>query len=187
MFKSNKVLLLGAGGMLGTHISYVWNRDSSSNSELIVSTERFTRNDELLDYLSQMEPRALINCIGCLNGNPEEQSRVNGDFPRVMADWCEKNKSGLIHISTNAVFAQHPTRFWIPTDALNPITPYERSKALGEDPRAYVLRVSFIGKSPKKVGIYDRLCKDEPFTDRDRKSTRLNSSHNVPSRMPSSA
>ena len=43
------------------------------------------------------------------------------------------------------------------------------------------------GSSDKTAEIADRLQKEHPTIVRDRKSTRLNSSHTLASRMPSSA
>jgi len=74
----------------------------------------------------------------------------------------------MVHISTNAVFAPHPTRLWLPGDKPKPSTPYENAKLYGEDPRAYIIRSSFVGVStgPPR-GVLDAMLRGEPFWDRD--------------------
>ena len=153
--------------MLGTHLVKLASHDRVLKKNLVASNEKFNDNITLLHCLSKIKPASVINCIGYKGDDPVEHFRVNGCLPRVMADWCEKHNALFVHISTNAVFPASETRKWRPADNIQPQSPYEISKAFGEDPRAYVVRASFIGRSSKKGnGLFNKLLSGEPYYDR---------------------
>lgn len=159
-------MVLGAAGMLGAHVVKAFHEDKNHFTVILHAEERFSNSNALEDYLSTLAPSSVINCMGYLGNEPGKHFHVNGCLPRVIADWCEKNRALFIHISTNAVFSADETRHWYPHDRTNPITPYEISKAFGEDPRAYIIRASFIGKSPKGLGLLHNLCLGKPYLNR---------------------
>ncbi len=165
MSRSSRVLLLGSRGLLGSHLAVAL-RDRGVGSILEHSAPRFNREDEIREYILNHNPTTVVNCIGYTGPEAAEHDRVNGRFPRVMGDCCHSLGALFIHVSTNAVFAPDEERLWLPSDPVAPRTPYEVSKVSGEDPRAYIIRASFIGASPKGVGIYDRLRQGLPFVDR---------------------
>ena len=71
-----------------------------------------------------------------------------------------------MHISTNAVFSANENRLWGIQDHLSPLSHYEKSKALGEDPRSYVVRASFVGTCGRNRGIFDKLLTGNSYLDR---------------------
>jgi len=166
MSQSNKVVILGAGGLLGTHVVKAFERFSPNLNVTSQTNERFSNSVDITSYLSNLEPATVINCMAHLGADPMLNLLVNACLPRCIADWCERHDSLCVHISTNAVFAPDEEYFWNIHDPLAPETPYEISKAFGEDPRAYVIRTSFIGNHPRGQGVYDRLCSGMPFVDR---------------------
>lgn len=87
-------------------------------------------------------------------------------FPHRLARWCAESRRLCVHISTNAVFPSDESRIWLPEDAPNPDTPYARAKAEGEDPRQYIVRASFLGKSPRGTGLFDALMAGKPYEER---------------------
>lgn len=166
MSKSSEVLVLGAGGLLGSHLVRVLASDQSRSWNICESRDHFTHSGSLLAYLRRVDPLSIVNCIGYKGADSAEHYRINGCLPRVLADWCWGNGRLLIHVSTDAVFPSDPNRRWLPSDPIAPRTPYEISKAFGEDPRGYVIRATFLGESPKGTSLFDRMRRGEPFQDR---------------------
>jgi dTDP-4-dehydrorhamnose reductase len=64
MSRSNKLLILGANGLLGTHVIKAV-QCYSNNLELVVQKkEHFVSINDTLNYLSAVNPAAVINCLG---------------------------------------------------------------------------------------------------------------------------
>lgn len=130
------------------------------------SNVRFDRGTDLEAYILRNAPTTVVNCMGYAGSEDKEHLLVNACFPRVIADVCVSLKSLSMHISTNAVFSADESRFWLPSDRTDPSTAYEISKRMGEDPRTYVVRASFIGQSFDGRGLFGRLRRGEPYFNR---------------------
>lgn len=165
MSRFSKVLLLGSRGLLGSHVEAAL-RNKAIFPVVEPPDHRFAGGQDVRRYVLGHGPTTVINCIGYTGPNPLEHYRVNGWFPRIMGDCCQSLGILFVQVSTNAVFAPDLERRWLPSDPLDPGTPYEISKALGEDPRAYVIRASFIGASPKGHSLFDRLRKGMDYVNR---------------------
>lgn len=163
MSPSADILVLGANGTLGSHVVHALEQ-AQLGRVLAHTAPLFTGPQSLKDYLEAHRPKVVLNCIGYLGADPAEHYRINGCLPRALADWCH-TRAFAVHISTNAVFAAHPDRLWKPDEPLSPSTPYETSKAFGEDPRLYVVRVSFIGQSGRGKNLWERLKAGAPYKD----------------------
>lgn len=165
MSASNKVLILGAAGLLGSHVA----RAISELDGFAIqhhTQERFSTASNLRDYLSRFDGLTVVNCIGYKGADPAQHFLINGCLPRALADWSDAEGALNIHVSTNAVFAASEDVVWHSSDRHDPHTPYEISKSFGEDPRSWVLRVSFVGLAPGRVGILDDLVNGRPYWDR---------------------
>lgn len=165
MSQYSKILLLGSRGLLGSHVAAAF-RNKAILPVVEAADHRFANGDQLRQYVLKLRPTTVINCMGYAGLDVSEHFRVNGWFPRVIGDCCHSLGTLFIHISTNAVFAPHQKRLWLPSDPLDPRTPYEMAKALGEDPRAYVIRASFIGASPRGKGLFDRMRQGLDYVNR---------------------
>lgn len=165
MSKSNRVLVLGAHGLLGTHVVRAMEKFGAFELRK-QSVERFTSSTDVTQYVSRVKPQTVVNCIGYKGTDAASHFHVNGCLPRALADWCHASGALLVHMSTNAVFDASEDRFWLPGDPLLPRTPYEVSKAYGEDPRAYVIRASFVGLSAERPGILADLLAGRPYWNR---------------------
>jgi len=165
MSRSSRVLVLGARGMLGSHVMAAF-REDPLGALVEHSGPRFSVERELIGYLSAQAPTTVVNCTGYTGEYSVEHFKVNAGFPRTIANYCAKVDALFIQVSTNAVFPADDERLWLPCDPTSPRTLYETSKAMGEDPRAYVLRCSFIGANRKDVGLLDALREGRPYADR---------------------
>lgn len=163
MSPSVDTVVLGSAGMLGTHVVHALEQASFSR---VVPQHgvHFVDPHQLHCYLDEIRPGAVINCVGYLGADAAEHFRTNGCIPRAIADWCD-GRAFFVHVSTNAVFAPDPARQWLPGDPIRPLTAYEIAKAFGEDPRAYVLRASFVGRSGRGRNLWDRLRAGTPYRD----------------------
>ncbi len=167
MSESNKVLVLGAEGLLGSNLVTRLRLDGDWKDKLLISTEKFWDSSSIDSHLSRQQAGTVINCAGYKGEDCYKHLWVHGCLPRAVADWCQKRNALLIHISTNAVFAANSDRLWDPEDSLKPQNSYEVAKVFGEDPRAYVIRASFIGRripsKPGKQSLYERLESGQPY------------------------
>jgi dTDP-4-dehydrorhamnose reductase len=165
-----KIVILGAGGMLGHKMYSVLSRHYRETVAVFrkcpahyasfngLFNERSMRGafdarkaDELDAYLSPLKPDVVINCIGLTTRKLGDQKEsdilvVNSVLPHKLKEWCQANGSRLIHFSTDCVFSgkSGPYKLDHPRDAKDF---YGQSKALGEVEGKGVLtiRSSIIG------------------------------------------
>ena len=165
MSASNSVLVLGAAGLLGSHVT----RAIAGLGDFAVlrqTTERFSTATSLHEYLSRFDGLTVVNCIGYKGADATNHFLINGCLPRALADWSHARGALNVQVSTNAVFAPSENKTWHSMDRHDPQTPYEVSKSFGEDPRAWVLRVSFVGLARGRAGVLDDLVNGRPYWDR---------------------
>jgi dTDP-4-dehydrorhamnose reductase len=165
--RSARVLVLGAQGMLGRAV-FDWFARRGWN----VAGTQFT-DPESPRYLDAAADAACwqpifagascdyaINCIGVLKNAMRDDDaasmstaiRVNALFPHSLARVAASEGARVIHISTDAVFAEGRSDPYSENDAPDCRDHYGRSKALGECPAANVLniRCSIVGRDPAK-------------------------------------
>lgn len=161
-------MVLGSTGMLGHQVvrhlvqnkkkfdvidvSY---RKKLNEKTIVIDVEKdFQKLEELID---KSKPKIIINCIGVLiSGSLTNQKRakfINGEFPHLIKKICKKNKSKMVHISTDCVFSGNKGSY-TENDSPDSMTIYGKSKSLGEiiDKHNLTLRTSIIGPEIKKGG-----------------------------------
>lgn len=162
-----KVLIIGSKGMAG-HVIYKYLKENTDFT--IVDIARGTENhvpthqidvtdfDALTNVLKNEKPDYVINCIGILNkdaeDNPEKSILLNSYFPHFLAKIGKSINFKLIHISTDCVFDGKKGGY---TEASikDGRGFYAETKALGEVTYAnnLTIRTSIIGPELKKDGI----------------------------------
>lgn len=101
---------------------------------------------------------AIINCIGLLNQEAEENHSkaiyLNSYLPHLIADTIKDKKAKLIQMSTDCVFAGNTGPYY-EKSLRDGATFYDRSKALGEveDDKNLTFRNSIIGPDMNDNGI----------------------------------
>ncbi|QQG37894.1 MAG: sugar nucleotide-binding protein [Candidatus Kaiserbacteria bacterium] len=159
-----RVLVLGATGMLGR---VVFARLKRSYGKGVVGTARQKRKGlaffdakkhSVAKLLRTQQFDFVVNCIGVLRGGTRNDlTRMNAEFPRVLAKMGEKIGSKVIHISTDAVFA--PTVRADETTRPSPSDLYGRSKLRGEiGEKGVTIRTSIVGLDPKEHKGLLELC-----------------------------
>jgi dTDP-4-dehydrorhamnose reductase len=164
-----KVLVLGAGGMLGSAMVSVLagqqEMDVSGTLRNTAISEDFTTmaaarlfagidaldENALVDVLARVRPDVVINCIGVVKqlreaDDPLIAIPVNAVLPHRLARLCKLASARLIHFSTDCVFSGSKGNY-AESDQSDATDLYGRSKYLGElhQPHTITLRTSVIG------------------------------------------
>ncbi|MFM9107035.1 MAG: dTDP-4-dehydrorhamnose reductase family protein [Chloroflexota bacterium] len=164
-----RVMILGAGGMLG-HRLWLSLKDGH-DAIAVLRQDPFSRpwgalfdpdrtvsgadlrDDAALDDLfRRVRPEAVVNAAGLIKQRPDGQDplaaiAVNAALPHRLAARCRASGARLIHVSTDCVFSGR--RGGSTEDDLpDPPDVYGRSKALGEvaGPGMLTLRTSIVGR-----------------------------------------
>lgn len=111
-----RVLVLGAGGIIGQHLK-------KSRPEGVIAlwtskTQGFDLQDatRFKECLSFSEPDAIINLAGqnspdVVERNPGKYRPVNVEVPAFLSQWSQANGCHYVHVSSQAVFGGMPQGF----------------------------------------------------------------------------
>jgi len=162
-----KVLILGAAGMAG-HIITAYLKNTSSYDVITIARENqlfipdfqldVTNFDELSKVIQQTQPDFIINCIGMLNRDAEDNIDkailINAYLPHYLETITKHTYTQLIHISTDCVFSGTGGNYK-ESDVKDGKGYYAQSKALGEviNDKDLTIRTSIIGPELKNNGI----------------------------------
>ncbi len=162
MRKNDKVLVLGAKGMLGKAFMKVFHELN------VVGVDRedfdFTDVADLRRIILKYEPNVIINCVGYTDVakaelEPELAKELNGYAVGNLTHICRDYEIELVHISTDYVFAGNQKEGYDETDIGAPENSYGQSKWLGEallfeemdvenkelpDGKFYLVRISYL-------------------------------------------
>lgn len=137
----NKILITGAGGMLGSDVKERFLKEGYTEGEMLFSfthsTLDVTDAETLMEKISEIKPKVLINCAAYTDVDRCETDykkafKVNGYGPRILARFSKIYSYKLIHISTDYVFDGRKNTPYKEEDAPNPVNVYGRSKLEGE-------------------------------------------------------
>ena len=164
----NKVLILGANGMAG-HVITIGLREDANFFDVIsvARNNSLIKPDFLLDVtdfielenlIKKIKPDVIINCIGLLNSNAEENPHrailINSYLPHFLEFITKNCKTKVIHISTDCVFSGNDGNY---TESCfkDGIGYYAQTKALGEivNTKDLTFRTSIIGPEINSNGI----------------------------------
>ncbi len=132
------VLVTGSQGQLGSQLKSLISNSTqykwlfTDMSELDIS-----KRDQVNDYFGDHAVDVCLNCaaytaVDKAEDEPGIARLINAEAVKYLADACFANHALLIHLSTDYVFDGKKASPYIENDAVNPISNYARSKALGE-------------------------------------------------------
>jgi len=162
-----KILVIGCKGMAGhvimlylknLRIYDVWGLARNIKTENNVVNLDVFDVKKLENLIIKEKFQVVINCIGLLNKNAEENPQlaiwINSYLPHLLASFGKKYNFKLIHISTDCVFSGNEGGY-NENSFKNGIGFYAQSKALGEivNSRDLTFRTSIIGPELKNKGI----------------------------------
>ena len=107
--------------------------------------------DNIEKYIQKLKPKIIINCIGLLinqsNENLRKAIKINTLFPHFLDRLSFKYCYKLIHISTDCVFSGNKGDSYFENDFKDGIGNYSITKGLGEviNDRNLTLRTSVVG------------------------------------------
>jgi dTDP-4-dehydrorhamnose reductase len=150
---SDKILITGAGGLLGGDLARTWHRRpivALRHAELDVTDPGACRRS-----LQAHRPQVVVNCaarasLDFCETHRDEAMRVNADGPRHLADACGEAGIRLVHVSTDYVFDGTKEAPYVEEDEARPLSVYSDSKLAGEravlaaSPEHLVVRVAWI-------------------------------------------
>lgn len=131
---AEKIIVLGADGMLGTALKKILNHSGVHNFNK--SEVDITDKKSVFGKISQIKPSIVVNLAAYTNVDACESNQktafdVNAEGVKNIAEACKKNNSAMIHISTDYVF-DGTKESYNEDDKTNPINIYGKSKELGE-------------------------------------------------------
>ncbi|UUX92229.1 dTDP-4-dehydrorhamnose reductase family protein [Methanoplanus endosymbiosus] len=166
---NNKIMVLGANGMLGHKLIQVLSRDFEVVGTIRKGLDKyleypFFKDVKLIDGITadrfntvseaiqKENPDFVINCIGIVKQLPEAQDAIqsisiNALFPHQLASICQNIDAKLIHYSTDCVFSGSKGSYK-ENDFPDANDLYGRTKFLGEVnyQNSLTLRTSIIGR-----------------------------------------
>lgn len=162
-----KVLIIGSKGMAG-HVVTAFLKESenfivadiSRDNDFFDSVYKLDVTDtgKLNTVIDEFEPDIVINCIGILNkdaeDNPDKAIFINSYLPHFLAKKGDRSGYKLVHISTDCVFSGEKGGY-SETSVTDGIGFYAQSKALGEVSygKHLTIRTSIIGPELRNNGI----------------------------------
>jgi dTDP-4-dehydrorhamnose reductase len=162
-----RVLVLGAGGLLGLNLAIEasaeyalfgsLHQEPLNNAPFKTMQKDLMGADALDEIMDWADADFVINCVALADleaceQDPKLARQLNAEFAGLVAEATSRHKSGLVHISTDAVFDGQSGNY-SEEDKANPQNEYAHSKFKGEqlvinaNPDAIVARVNFFGWS----------------------------------------
>lgn len=151
---SKRILVTGVNGQLGQSLKALVNASPdfifAGRAEMDLSL--LSALEEKLEFY---HPDIIVNCAAYTAVDKAEEEEelaltVNALAPEIMAKYCRKHQSGLIHLSTDYVFDGTQSRPYLETDPVSPLNAYGRTKLHGERkvlnayPDAVIIRTSWV-------------------------------------------
>ena len=132
-----KILITGSGGQLGRELinqGQLKGFSVQAPSEDDMDITDLEKIDRCMDF---HQPEVVINAAAYTQVDKAESEAalafaVNTTGSANLARMCAKNKTPLVHISTDYVFDGQKGRSYLETDTISPVGVYGRSKAEGE-------------------------------------------------------
>lgn len=159
---SEKILITGATGLLGSELLNFFNADYDCVG--VGSKEFDIRNKrETIDYISTCNPNVVLNCAAWTNvdaceNDPDNALAINAEGAGNVAEACGKVDATLIHYSTDYVFDGAKEVPYVEDDQCAPVNVYGQSKLKGEKlvleclPEACIMRVAWLySNNPKSL------------------------------------
>jgi len=154
-------LIVGAKGQLGSDCMRQF--DGLEIVGIDLPEVDISDRQQCFDLLESVRPEVIVNCaaytaVDACETEKDACWRANADAPGYLAEWAGRNKSFLIHVSTDYVFPGNRPLFesLSESDEAGPVSEYGRSKLAGEQrivdrtDRFAILRTAWLyGRSGK--------------------------------------
>ncbi len=163
---NTKILILGSTGQIGKSIKKKINGNVICPSKKKLNLRNI---NQLKRYLDKYKFSLIINCAALTNVNECEKQKkkaflLNTEVPDILSKYCKKNRSHLIHFSTNYVFdGKKKFKSYSEINKPSPINYYGKTKYFGEkkiiksDCNYIILRVAGVYSKNSKNNFFYKL------------------------------
>jgi dTDP-4-dehydrorhamnose reductase len=139
----DSILITGAGGMLAQALAASLRKRGKSHVLVARAALDVTRADDVRAAFARHQPTLVLNCaahtkVDLCEDQEEAASAINGTGAENLALAARDHGAKLVHYSTDFVFDGSGTRPYRPSDPVNPLSAYGRSKLRGEQAIAKV-------------------------------------------------
>lgn len=141
-----RIMVTGTSGQVGGSLLALLNTRlpsaevfsaGRSGSDIVMD---LSEPDRMVSVLNEVRPDIIINPAAYTNVDQAESEaelayQINAEAPAVIAEWCKKHNSLLVHFSTDYVYDQSEGSAEQPLKedaALGPVNIYGKSKLAGE-------------------------------------------------------
>ena len=153
-----KVLVTGAGGMLGRDVALA---AANAGHEVIALARTDLDVTDAAAVTARFErdrPGAVINCaawtdVDGAEGAEEEARKVNEEGAGNVAKAAKSVGAKVVYVSSDYVFDGSKGEPYVETDQTGPISAYGRTKLAGEEATAAACREHFVVRSSWLFGI----------------------------------
>jgi dTDP-4-dehydrorhamnose reductase len=133
----DSILITGGGGMLGHALTDLLIQRGHKPIALNRAQLDISNHAALAKSFADQKPTLVLNCAAHTKVDLCEQERqkadtINGHAVGDIAALCKSSGAALVHVSTDFVFDGSSRRPCLPTDPVNPLSAYGKSKLLGE-------------------------------------------------------
>ena len=150
-----KVLITGAKGMLGQDLCPTLEDLGCFLIETDIDNLDITKKEDVEDFVSKAHPDLIIHLAAYTNVDRAEEEEekaelINAIGTENVALAASKIDVPLIYISTDYVFDGSKNSPYLPSDKVNPINAYGRTKLKGEElvqkhcKKYYIARTSWL-------------------------------------------
>lgn len=154
-----KILIFGDKGQLGADLTFHARQAGHTVAGADLPECNITDEQDVHGVVRETGADVVINAAAytAVDGaekEPDLAFAVNADGPGILARGCREESLPLIHISTDYVFNGMTTRPYLPSDAVDPICAYGRSKAAGEKAVEQILPQHIIVRTSWLFGLH---------------------------------
>ena len=133
----SKILLIGNLGQLGSEIEKILLLQNYKYIAINRNQIDLSNFDTLQNFLNKYAFSLIINCAAFTNVDLAEKEndlayKINSELPKLLALYCKRNKTMLIHFSTDFIFNGLKKTPYTEYDQTNPLNTYGHSKLIGE-------------------------------------------------------
>lgn len=132
-----KILIPGGGGMLAKALVDALHARGHSSIALPRAALDITNEADIRRAFAEHRPTLVLNCaahtkVDLCEDEPDKADAINGHAVGTLAKLARDHGTYLVHYSTDFVFDGSSDRPYRPSDPVNPLSAYGRSKLLGE-------------------------------------------------------
>lgn len=136
--KMKKLLVTGCNGQLGRAVNKQFEGTEYELVNTDVSDLDITDIDEVIKFVEEVKPYAIINCaahtaVDACEVQQDSAYKINAIGPRNLSIAATKTGAKMVHISTDYVFAGDATEPYTEFCEVNPQSMYGKTKLAGEE------------------------------------------------------